>query len=302
MVHPNDLILGGWDISDVPMDKAMEHAQVLDYDVQREVVPHMALSKPLPSIYYHNFIAANQEARANNVIPGADKAAHLKHIHVDIRKFKRDNELDRVVVCWTTNTEHYRYTIPVVNDTADNLLASIKCSHSEVFPSTLIAVAVILEGEPFVNGAPQNAFVPGAIKLAECHHSFIGGDDLKFGQTKLKSVLAEFLVNAGIKPLSIAPYNHLGHNLSAERQFRSREISESSVVDDMIDTNRLLYKALRSDPKVSLSARVSIPTTLSTLRPSTLFSPFPPTCSRRPSSSLVSLIVSHMANSPNSSL
>jgi myo-inositol-1-phosphate synthase len=254
MVHPNDLVVGGWDISGLSMDKAMQRSEVLDYDLQRQVAPYMALlGKPLPSIYYPDFIAANQEARADNVIPGNDKKVHLEHIRADIRKFKQDNDLDRVVVFWTANTERYSDIIPGVNDTADNLLAAIKSSHSEVSPSTLFAVAAILEGEPFVNGAPQNTFVPGAIELAERHQSFIGGDDLKSGQTKLKSVLAEFLVNAGIKPLSIASYNHLGnndgHNLSAERQFKSKEISKSSVVDDMVDANRLLYKAPQIGPK-----------------------------------------------------
>ncbi|KAK7033027.1 inositol-3-phosphate synthase [Favolaschia claudopus] len=254
MVHPNDLVLGGWDISGFTMDKAMERAQVLDYDLQRQVAPHMAaLGKPLPSIYYPDFIAANQEARADNVIKGDDKQAHLEHIRADIRKFKADNALDRVVVFWTANTERFSEIIPGVNDTADNLLVSIEQSHSEVSPSTLFAVAAILEGEPFVNGAPQNTFVPGCIELAERHQSFIGGDDLKSGQTKLKSVLAEFLVNAGIKPLSIASYNHLGnndgHNLSAEPQFKSKEISKSSVVDDMVAANRLLYKAPEAGKK-----------------------------------------------------
>ena len=252
MVHPNDLVLGGWDISGVPLDQAMQRAKVLDYDLQRQVAPHMSLlGRPLPSIYYPDFIAANQEARADNLIPGTDKQAHLDHLRADIRKFKQDNELDRVIVFWTANTERYSDIIAGVNDTADNLLNAIKSSHPEISPSTLFAVAAILEGEPFVNGAPQNTFVPGAIQLAERHRSFIGGDDLKSGQTKLKSVLAEFLVNAGIKPLSIASYNHLGNNdgrnLSAERQFKSKEISKSSVVDDMVDANRLLYKA----PEVS---------------------------------------------------
>ncbi|PBK68684.1 Myo-inositol-1-phosphate synthase [Armillaria solidipes] len=247
MVHPNDLVLGGWDISGLSLDKAMERARVLDYDLQRQVAPHLAQIKPLPSIYYPDFIAANQEARADNLIPGSDKQAHLEHIRADIRKFKKDNGLDRVVIFWTANTERYSDLIPGVNDTADNILNAIKTSHPEVSPSSVFAVAAILEGEPFINGAPQNTFVPGIIELAEREKSFIGGDDLKSGQTKLKSVLAEFLVNAGIKPLSIASYNHLGnndgHNLSAERQFRSKEISKSSVVDDMVDANRLLFKA-----------------------------------------------------------
>ncbi len=213
MVHPDDLVIGGWDISGVPMDQAMKRAQVLDWDLQRQVAPHMArIGKPLPSIYYPDFIAANQEARADNVIPGQDKQEHLERVREDIRCFKRENDLDRVVVFWTANTERYSDIILGVNDTADNVLASIKKSHSEVSPSTVFAVAAILEGEPFVNGAPQNTFVPGVIALAERHNSFIGGDDLKSGQTKLKSVLAEFLVNAGIKPLAIASYNHLGNN------------------------------------------------------------------------------------------
>lgn len=246
MVHPNDLVLGGWDISGLPMDKAMFRAQVLDWDLQRQVAPHMAgLGTPLPSIYYPDYIAANQEARADNLISGTDKQAHVEHIRADIRAFKEKHDLDQVIVFWTANTERYSDIISGVNDTAGNLLASIKASHPEVAPSTVFAVASILEGVPFINGAPQNTFVPGVIDLAEKHKSFIGGDDLKSGQTKLKSVLAEFLVNAGIKPLSIASYNHLGnndgHNLSAEPQFKSKEISKSSVVDDMVASNALLF-------------------------------------------------------------
>jgi hypothetical protein len=41
-------------------------------------------------------------------------------------------------------------------------------------------------------------------------------------------VLADFLVSAGIKPSSIVSYNHLGNNdgmnLSAPKQFRSKEV------------------------------------------------------------------------------
>ena len=147
---------------------------------------------------------------------------------------------------WTVNTEHYNDIIPSVNNTADNLLTSIFSSHSEVSPSTLFATTAILKGEPFVNSASQNIFVPGVIKLVEHNRSFIG-------QTKLKSVLAEFLMNTNIKPLSIASYNHLGkndgHNLSVEHQLKSKEISKSSVIDDMVNMNWLLYKAPISGAK-----------------------------------------------------
>jgi myo-inositol-1-phosphate synthase len=48
-----------------------------------------------------------------------------------------------------------------LNDTAENLLASIDKNEAEISPSTLYAVACIQEGVPFINGSPQNTFVPG---------------------------------------------------------------------------------------------------------------------------------------------
>jgi myo-inositol-1-phosphate synthase len=245
MVHPNDFVLGGWDISSMPLDQAMARAKVFDYDLQQTVKPYVQDLTPLPSIYYPDFIAANQSERADNLIPGNDKWAHVERLRKDMRDFKQENGLDQVIVVWTANTERYSDIIPGVNDTADNLLASIKSSHSEVSPSTVFAVACILEGVPFVNGAPQNTFVPGAIQLAERERAFIAGDDLKTGQTRYKTAVIDFLVNAGIKPLSVASYNHLGnndgHNLNAPAQFRSKEISKSSVIDDAVEASHLLY-------------------------------------------------------------
>lgn len=58
MVHPNDLVIGGWDISGMPLDKAMRRAKVLEWDLQRQLAPMMAEYKPLPSIYYPTFINA----------------------------------------------------------------------------------------------------------------------------------------------------------------------------------------------------------------------------------------------------
>jgi myo-inositol-1-phosphate synthase len=88
MVHPNDLVLGGWDISALPLAGAMTRAKVLPYDLQRQVAPLMEGIKPLPSVYYPDFIAANQGERADNVLPGTDKQAHLEQIRKDIREFK----------------------------------------------------------------------------------------------------------------------------------------------------------------------------------------------------------------------
>lgn len=246
MVNPNDLVIGGWDISGHNLAQSMERAQVLEPDLQRQVYDEMAKMKPLPSIYYKDYIAANQEARADNLIKGDQKWEHLERLRQDIRDFKQANGLDKVIVLWTANTERFSDLIDGVNDTADNLLTAIQNNHSEVAPSTLFAVASILEKCPFINGSPQNTFVPGCLDLAARHDVYIGGDDFKSGQTKMKSVLVDFLVSAGIKPVSITSYNHLGNNdgmnLNSHAQFRSKEISKTNVVDDMVESNPILYK------------------------------------------------------------
>eukprot|EP00750_Incisomonas_marina_P007947 INCI1510.2.p1 GENE.INCI1510.2~~INCI1510.2.p1 ORF type:complete len:412 (-),score=87.02 INCI1510.2:44-1279(-) len=245
LVHPNDLVVGGWDISSANLGDAMKRAAVLDVDLQRQVYPALSKLVPLPSVYAKDFIAANQEDRADNLIPASTKQGQLDHLRGDIRDFKKRTGVDKVIVLWSANTERFSDVREGLNDTADNILQSIAANESEVAPSQLFAIASILEGCTYINGAPQNTFVPGIIELALRHNVFIGGDDFKTGQTKIKSVLVDFLVSSGIKPVSIVSYNHLGNNdgknLSCHAQFRSKEISKSNVVDDMVASNGILY-------------------------------------------------------------
>merc|ERR1719158_496687 len=191
----------------------MKRGAVLDIDLQKQLYEPLSKIVPRPSIYFPDF--------------------------------KASKGLDKVIVLWTANTERFCDVREGLNDTADNLLAAIQADEPEVSPSTCFAVASILENVPFINGSPQNTFVPGCLQLAERHKVFIAGDDFKSGQTKMKSVLVDFLVNAGIKPTSIVSYNHLGNNdgknLNEHKQFRSKEISKSNVVDDMVASNEILY-------------------------------------------------------------
>mmetsp|Transcript_17057 Transcript_17057/g.54770 ORF Transcript_17057/g.54770 Transcript_17057/m.54770 type:complete len:587 (+) Transcript_17057:123-1883(+) len=246
MVHPNDIVLGGWDISSLNLGAAMERAEVLEYDLQRQLRPMMDSIVPLPSIYRKDFIASNQEARADNVLTGTVRE-QMEQVRAHIRDFKAANGVDKVIVLWSANTERFASILEGVNDSAAALLAAIDAGHEEVSPSTLFAVASILEGCSYINGSPQNTFVPGVVEMATERGVFIGGDDFKSGQTKFKSVMVDFLVSAGIKPEAISSYNHLGNNdgknLSEARQFRSKEISKSTVVDDMVGSNRILYGA-----------------------------------------------------------
>ncbi|XP_072944625.1 uncharacterized protein Inos [Epargyreus clarus] len=245
MVNPNDLVIDGWDISPLNLAEAMDRAQVLEYTLQEQVKDEMAEMKPRPGIYDHDFIAANQSDRATNLVEGSRYEQYLR-IREDIRDFREKHQLDKIIVIWTANTERFVDVEKGVHDTADNLMAAVKRDHSEVSPSILYALASVDEGCCYINGSPQNTLVPGVVQQAQRRGTFVAGDDFKSGQTKLKSVLVDFLVSAGIKPTAIVSYNHLGNNdgknLSAPKQFRSKEITKSNVVDDMVASNNILYE------------------------------------------------------------
>lgn len=245
MVHPDDLFIDGWDISPLNLAESMARAKVIDYDLQQQLKSEMCTMKPRPSIYDPDFIAANQADRATNLILGTKYEQYLR-IRADIKDFRDKNKLDTVVVLWTANTERFCEVREGVHDTSDNLERALRNNDPEISPSTIFAMAAIDEGCSYINGSPQNTIVAGIEQRSEQKGVFVGGDDFKSGQTKLKSVLVDFLVSAGLKPVSIVSYNHLGNNdgknLSAPKQFRSKEISKSNVVDDVVASNSILYK------------------------------------------------------------
>lgn len=243
LIRPEDLIIDGWDISSLNLYEAVKRAKVLDYDLQRQL-EFLKDIRPKSSIYKSEFIASNQEDRADNVLQGTNREL-VEKIRADIRGFKATHQLKKVIILWTANTERFTDERIYHRDWF-SLEEAIDKNEKEISPSTLFAVASVYEGCPFINGSPQNTFVPGVIDFAEKEKVFIAGDDFKSGQTKMKSVLVDFLIGAGIKPTCIASYNHLGNNdgknLSEEKQFTSKEISKSNVIDDMVKSNPLLYK------------------------------------------------------------
>ena len=243
MVNPDDLVISGWDISKLNMYEATKRAKVLEPTMYNQLKDELEKMVPLPAIFDLSFVAPNQENRADNVIKGT-KQEQMDEVRKQMREFKEKNALDTVVVFWTANTERY-CEIKDFHKTADGLLQAIKNNESEISPSTLYAVAAILEKIPYANGSPQNTFVPGLIELAERERAIIMGDDMKTGQTKFKSVMADFLISSGLKMTAVASYNHLGNNdglnLDFDKCFRSKEISKASVIDDLVGYNPVLY-------------------------------------------------------------
>lgn len=87
-MNPDDIVFGGWDVSNMNLADSMSRAKVLDIDLQKQLRPYMEPLVPLPGIFDPDFIAVNQAARANNVIKGTKKD-QVQQIIKDIRYQQR---------------------------------------------------------------------------------------------------------------------------------------------------------------------------------------------------------------------
>ena len=248
MADVNDFVLGGWDISKDNLDDACRKNKVIDYDLRRQLEPVLKTFVPSKSVYYSDFIASNQKQRANNILDPTSKLKNLEQIKSDIQEFKKKNNLEKVVVVWTASTERFS---EVNWETEEEIKAAIENNHPEISPSMIFAMASLTSGCIFLNGSPQNTICKGILSVAKNNNTFVGGEDFKTGQTKLKSVLADYLVSSGLRPLSIVSYNHLGNNdgmnLDEKKQFRSKEITKKNVIDDIIEENSVIFENKRPD-------------------------------------------------------
>jgi len=249
-VEPKDIIIGGWDINSMSIGDALLRSRVLEPDLIRQVKPHLDKLIPLASIFNPSFVASNQLGRADNVLKG-NHFDQMSQICEDIKAFKLDNGLDAVIVMWTANTERFSKVPFKLSESFQQMKQTENNHDLDLSPSTIFALASIYAGCPFINGSPQNTFQPAVIELAKYHNVPIAGDDFKSGQTKVKSVLVDFLVSSGIRPKSIVSYNHLGNNdgrnLDEAAQFRSKEASKRGVVEDMVASNPILFPITATD-------------------------------------------------------
>lgn len=62
--------------------------------------------------------------------------------------------MDKVIVLWTANTERFCIEDPAIHGTTESLMKAIEENHPEVSPSTVFAIATILEGCSYINGSP----------------------------------------------------------------------------------------------------------------------------------------------------
>lgn len=236
----DDMEFAAWDVYPANAYESALNAEVLTEKDINLVRDELEAIKPLTAAFDHNYA---KRLDGDNVKTGTRREL-IDQLRQDIRTFKAEKNLDRVVVLWAASTEVYVPVDEKVHCTLADLDAAIDADDKEhIAPSMCYAYAALMEGAPFIMGAPNTTVdIPAMWELAEKTKMPIAGKDFKTGQTLVKSGFAPII---GTRCLGLSGWfstNILGNRdglvLDEPANFRTKEVSKLSTLESILEADK----------------------------------------------------------------
>jgi myo-inositol-1-phosphate synthase len=242
----NDIVFGGWDIFEDNCYEAAKHAGVLEEKLLDQVKDEMAAIKPMSAVFDRQYV---KRLDGPNVKKGKNKKDLADQLIADIRKFKADHRCDRLVMVWAGSTEVFLTEAPCHQSLAA-FEKGLESSDPAISSSMIYTYAALKEGLPFANAAPNlSAEVPAMQELAQKTGAPICGNDMKTGQTLIKTIIAPGLKARLIGVAGWYSTNILGNRdgevLDDPESFKTKEESKKGALDYIFQPH--LYPDLYKD-------------------------------------------------------
>jgi myo-inositol-1-phosphate synthase len=242
----DDLVFGGWDIFEDDCYAAARTAGVIETSLLDQVRPELEKIRPWPAVFDQRYV---KRLAGPNVKKGANKKELAEQVIADIRKFKSDHQLDRLVMVWCGSTEIFMTESPA-HQTIETFEKALETNDPDIPSSMVYAYAAISEGIPYANAAPNlTADIPALVSLAAKTKSPLAGKDLKTGQTLIKTIVAPGLKARLLGVDGWYSTNILGNRdgevLDDPESFKTKEESKKSVLDYILQPQ--LYPDLYKD-------------------------------------------------------
>ena len=237
----DDIVFGAWDVYPANAYQSAMYAQVLQEKDINPVKDELTQIVPFKAAFDKNFA---KRLDGDNVKSCATRWDMMEEIRSDIRKFKADNNCQRVVVAWAASTEIYVEPNMKVHDTLAHLEEAMRSNDTvNIAPSMCYAYAALAEGCPFIMGAPNTTIdIPAMWEMAEKTGMPIAGKDFKTGQTLVKSGFAPII---GTRCLGLSGWfstNILGNRdglvLDEPANFRTKEVSKLSTLESILEADK----------------------------------------------------------------
>ena len=243
----DQLVFGAWDPIPDNAYEAAAKAGVLDrYEQLEPIADFMKSIQPMPAVFDNDYV--RRINGANTKVAGS-KLAFVEAIRDDIRRFKEVNDCDRLVMVWCASTEKF-ITETEVHQDIEGFVGGLHDDNESIAPSMIYAYAALMEGVPFVNGAPNlTVDIPALEKLARDQGVPICGKDFKTGQTLVKTVIGPMLKARMLGMDGWFSTNILGNRdgevLDEPENFKTKEESKLGVLEYILQPD--MYPELYSD-------------------------------------------------------
>src|SRR5499433_2095767 len=183
----DDLVFGGWDIFQEDCYAAARTAGVIEPSLLDKVRPELEQIRPWPAVFDQRYV---KRLDGPNVKKGKNKKELAEQVADDIRRFKAQHGLDRLVMVWCGSTEIFMTESPA-HQSIEAFERALEQNDPAIPSSMVYAYAAIREGIPYANAAPNlTADIPALVDLAARTRAPLAGKDLKTGQTLLKTIIA----------------------------------------------------------------------------------------------------------------
>jgi myo-inositol-1-phosphate synthase len=242
----NDVVFGGWDLFDENCYEAARTAGVLEPALLDEIKPELEAITPWPAVFDQRYV---KRLSGTHVKTGRNKRDLAGQVIADIRRFKEEKGLDRLVMVWCGSTEVYLTETPA-HASIEAFERALEANDDTIPSSMIYAYAAISEGIPYANAAPNlSADIPALVTLAATTQTPLAGKDLKTGQTLIKTIMAPGLKARLLGVDGWYSTNILGNRdgevLDDPESFKTKEESKKSVLDYILQPH--LYPDLYSD-------------------------------------------------------
>jgi len=242
----DDLYFGGWDIFEDNAYQAAMKAGVLEKDLLDQVKDELQAIKPMKAVFNKKYV---KKLDGSYIKKAANWYEYYEMVRQDIRNFKKEHNLDRLVMIWTGSTEIYMKP-SAVHQSKAAFEKAMKENHPDIAPSMIYAWAAIAEGIPYANGAPNlTADIPAMYEFAKEMQVPLAGKDFKTGQTLMKTIIAPGLKARMLGVEGWFSTNILGNRdgevLDDPESFKTKEESKLSVLDQIFQPE--LYPDLYKD-------------------------------------------------------
>lgn len=237
MAHVDDLVFGAWDIFSENAYEVTLHADVLKQKHIDPVQDELMKIVPMTAAFDPDYVT---RLHGPNVKRAATRWDMVEQLRADIRNFGAEHHCKRMVIVWAASTEKFIPYEEPVHGSLESLEQAMKeDDRQHISPSMCYAYAALAEGVPFVMGAPNLCLdIPAMWQLAEKQHVPIAGKDFKTGQTLMKTVLAPMLRTRCLGLSGWFSTNILGNRdgevLDAPENFKTKEVSKLSVIDNIL--------------------------------------------------------------------